>query len=89
MFSAGEIDSIAPLPKDSYNLVVLAADQGQPPRVSNASVLITVEDNNTDVISALTLSSFYVSLFVGMAQGTQLPLNMTTVNAAKFSISGM
>ena len=86
---AGEIDTIAALPRDSYRLVVFAADQGKPSRMSNATVVITVENNNTDVISAITLSTSYTTLFVGMAQGTQLALNMTTVNAANVDISGM
>ncbi|RUS71565.1 hypothetical protein EGW08_020673 [Elysia chlorotica] len=86
-YLTGEIDTIAFLPKESYSLVVIAADQGNPSKMSNASVTITVENNNTDIISAISVSSSHVSLFVGMAQGTQLALNITTANAAKVDIS--
>ncbi|GFS06755.1 cadherin-89D [Elysia marginata] len=65
----------------------MAADQGEPPRVSNASVLISVKDNNTDVISVVDLSSDHIPLVVGMAMGWRLPLNVTTTNAANVNIS--
>ncbi|GFN83178.1 protocadherin fat [Plakobranchus ocellatus] len=86
-YLTGEIDTIAPLPADSYRLVVIASDQGNPPRITNVSVIITVENNNTDVIATVALSTSHVSLFVGMGQGTQLLVNVTTENAASLEFS--